>query len=316
MEKIEELSDLQQNGQIFDVKKVGSEKPLQRNATSLFPKSIDINPTAKCNLACEFCWGPNHNISDGLSTNQWKDTIQLFAQNGTNSIVFTGGEPLIRSDIGELVRFAKDQGMRVTLSTNTLLLKRRASQVLPFIDEIGVPIDGSTKENNSIMRTGNSRAFQSSVEAMDLLFTEHSKIEVTVRTVVSKVNKDDIENIGRLLENKEGKFDRWKLYQFTPVSMGLHCKDKFEISQVEFEDIAKTIINQFPKLPIIAYSSHQRVGRYVFLGPEGNIFGVDDTEGYKIVGNLNNFNEQNYQSILGHIYANDKNNTHAHFARV
>lgn len=133
---------------------------------------------------------------------------------------------------------------------------------------------------------------------------------------MSKVNKDDIKNIGKLLEGKEGQFDRWKLYQFTPVSIGSHHKDKFEISQGEFEDIAKIIIDQFPKLPIVVYPSHQRVGRYVFLGPEGNIFGVDDTEGYKIVGNLKDINEENYQSVLERIYVNDKNNTHAHSTKV
>lgn len=314
MTRIEGASDLQQDGQAFDAKKGGSEKTAsEKRKISLFPTSIDVNPTAKCNLACEFCWGPDHNIPDSLTTNQWTDAIKLFAQNGTNSIVFTGGEPLIRNDIGELVRFAKDQGMRVTLSTNTLLLKKKASQVLPFVDEVGVPLDGSTKENNSIMRVGTSRAFQSSLEAMDLLSTEYPGIEVTVRTVVSKVNKDDI---GKLLEGKGRQFDRWKLYQFTSVSIGSHHKDKFEISQGEFEDIAKMVIDQFPKLPIVAYLSHQRVGRYVFLGPEGNIFGVDDTEGYRIVGNLKDFNEENYQSILERIYVNDKNNTHAHSTKA
>lgn len=174
MTTIERVSDLQQDGQAFDTKKGGPEKTAsEKRAISLFPRSIDINPTAKCNLACEFCWGPDHNISDGLNTNQWKGAIQLFAQNGTDSIVFTGGEPLIRSDIGELIRFAKDQGMRITLSTNTILLKRKASQVLPFVDEVGVPLDGSTKENNSMMRVGNTGAFQSSLEAMDFLSKEY-----------------------------------------------------------------------------------------------------------------------------------------------
>lgn len=275
-----------------------------------FPKSIDINPTAKCNLACEFCWGPDHNIPDGLNTNQWKDAIKLFAQNGTSAIVFTGGEPLIRTDIGELVKFSKDQGMRVTLSTNTLLLKKKASQVLPFINEVGIPLDGSTKENNSIMRVGNTRAFKASLEAMDLLSTEYPEIEVTVRTVVSKVNKDDIRNIGNLLEGKEGQFDRWKLYQFAPVSIGSHHRDKFEISQEEFENIAKMLVNQFPKLPIVAYPSQQRIGRYIFLGPEGNIFGVGDNGDYFTVGNFFKMSREEIVSRVAGMIDVNRNNLH------
>lgn len=250
-----------------------------------FPRSMDINPTARCNLVCEFCWGPDRSIPDGLDTNQWKGAIELFAQNGTDSIVFTGGEPLIRKDIGELVRFAKDRGMRVTLSTNTLLLKQKASQVLPFIDEIGIPLDGSTTENNSLMRAGNSNAFQSSLDAIALLSEDYPEIEVTIRTVLSKINKDDIGNMGKLLGELKGRFDRWKLYQFAPVNTGLGNRDKFEVSQAEFERITRKTVDQFPGLPIVVYPSEQRTGRYVFLGPEGNIFGVGEDGDYFTVGN-------------------------------
>lgn len=300
MIRAEKAHDLRPDRQSVVVNEKGSEEiAVGENGAFLLPKSVDVNVTAKCNLACEFCWGPDHNISDGLNTKQWENAIQFFAQGGTDSIVFTGGEPLIRKDIGELVRFAKDQGMRVTLSTNTLLLKRKASEVLPFVDEIGIPLDGSTAENNSIMRKGNAMAFQSSIEAMGLLAAEYPGIEVTIRTVVSKVNKDNIVSMGKLLETKGGQFDRWKLYQFVPVSIGLHHKEKFEISEGEFEDVTRTVIDQFPELPIVTCPSRQRVGRYVFLGPEGSIFGVDDTgEGHRLVGNLRDIDKQNCQAVL------------------
>src|SRR5437762_732284 len=106
--------------------------------TSVFPTSIDINPTAKCNLSCSFCWGPNHTIEDGLSTADWKAVLSFFTTYGTSSVVLTGGEPLIRRDLAEIVRFAKrNLGLHLTLSTNTLLLKKKAPDVLAYVDEIG-----------------------------------------------------------------------------------------------------------------------------------------------------------------------------------
>src|SRR2546421_7250557 len=101
---------------------------VQQSDSSLFPRSVDINPTALCNLHCSFCWGPDHTLPDSLTAEDWEQVIRFFAHHGTTAIVFTGGEPLIRKDIGRLLEFAKILGMRVTLSTNTLLLQKRADQ--------------------------------------------------------------------------------------------------------------------------------------------------------------------------------------------
>lgn len=273
-----------------------------------YPRSVDANPTAKCNLACEFCWGPDHNIEDGLDTQEWKDTIKQFADNGTESIVFTGGEPLVRRDIVELLKYSKEQGLRVTLSTNTLLLKRKA-EVLKYIDEIGIPIDGSTPEKNEKMRVGNSRAFQSSLDAIDLVSGQYPNIDITVRTVLTKVNQNDIEAIGELVQKKQAKIHKWKIYQFAPVSIGAQNAEQFEMPNHVFYSIGEKLHQRFPDMPIQMYPSEQRSGRYVFLGPEGNVSGVDEKGEYKISGNLK---KQNMGLLIQGLYNQEKNTSHAH----
>ena len=141
----------------------------------IFPKSIDVNPTSKCQLQCPFCWGPNHEIPDGLSTQDWLNTIQFFAERGTDAIVFTGGEPLLRKDIVELLRFSKQMGMRVTLSTNTILLPSLAEKVLPMVDEVGIPMDGSTEQNNLLMREGKINSFQYQIDALLKVIIEKAR---------------------------------------------------------------------------------------------------------------------------------------------
>src|SRR2546421_10043014 len=142
---------------------------VQQSDSSLFPRSVDINPTALCNLHCSFCWGPNHTLPDSLTTEDWEQVIHFLASHGTTAIVFTGGEPLIRKDIHHLLAFAKRLGMRITLSTNTLLLRRRAAEILPFVDEIGIPLDGSSAVNNATMRLGNPRAFTTALDALHFI---------------------------------------------------------------------------------------------------------------------------------------------------
>ncbi|MBI1863002.1 radical SAM protein [Candidatus Microgenomates bacterium] len=277
-----------------------------------FPQAIDINPTARCNLDCSFCWGPDHNIPDGLDTEDWKRTIDFFGDHGTKAIVFTGGEPLLRHDIGELMQHSKDKNMRVTLSTNTLLLARRANAVLPYTDEIGIPMDGSTVENNIRMRLGTRKHFQTVLSSLDLLKDFNPDIEVTIRTVVSAVNEDDIEQIGEVLAEHKDAFNRWKLYQFSPVSIGAEHKDEHEISSERFGAITSAVVSKFDSLNVQIYPSEQRVGRYVFIGPEGNIFGVGDDGDYKIVGNFLSMNEEEiYDGIKG-LVSPQRNIFHGH----
>jgi MoaA/NifB/PqqE/SkfB family radical SAM enzyme len=255
-----------------------------------FPKRIDVNPTAKCNLRCTFCWGPEHNIPDGIDTQGWEKIIGFFAANGTKEIVFTGGEPLIRPDLAQLLCFAKEQGLRVTLSTNTLLLnEKRAIELLPYVDEIGVPVDGSNPQKNSLMRTSlvpelSKKHFISAMEALPLIRRLNPKIEITIRTVVSKINKNNIIEIGKLLNRQKENWDRWKLYQFTPVSIGAKNQNLHNISTSEFKIIGRLVLKTWPNSSIQIYAMDDRIGKYFFLGPEGGVFGVGNDGMYKRLG--------------------------------
>lgn len=284
----------------------------EKELSAWFPQAIDINPTAKCNLDCSFCWGPDHEIPDGLDTHDWKRTIDFFSKRGTKAVVFTGGEPLLRKDIGELMQHSKQRDLRVTLSTNTLLLARRADVVLPYTDEIGIPMDGSTVENNIRMRLGTRRHFQTVIDSLDFLKESYPDIEVTVRTVVSAQNIDDLQRIGQVLEERRDTFDRWKIYQFTPVSIGARHKDEHDISPTRFKEATASVLSRFDTLNAQTYSSDQRIGRYVFIGPEGNVFGVGDDGDYRVVGNFLTMNEGEIYQGIKTLVSPGRNNFHGH----
>jgi MoaA/NifB/PqqE/SkfB family radical SAM enzyme len=248
------------------------------------PHSIDVNPTAACNLNCSFCWGPDHSIPDGLTTTDWTAVLSYLADRGTRAVVFTGGEPLVRKDVAELLRHGTGLGMRVTLSTNALLLARRAAEVLPHIHEIGVPLDGSSAEANARMRRGSPQAFPRAIQALGLVRAQHPDIEITVRTVVSRVNASDICAIGKLLASLRPWWDRWKLYHFAPVSIGLLHEPEHEVTADRFREITGSVQLQYPDLPIVGYGREQRPGRYLFVGPDGRIFTVGHDGSYMTIG--------------------------------
>lgn len=245
------------------------------------PQTVDANLTGKCNLACNFCWGPEHAMGDVLSTDQWKAVLTQFAEKGTQSAVFTGGEPLLRRDAVELIKFSKEElGLYITLSTNGMLhgpLKR----AIPYIDEIGIPLDGSTKELNARMRLvldpflqttiGSMGHFEKALGAMEIVIENRSAVHLTVRTVVSRINYDDIEEIGELLISYQYEPNRWKLYQFTPTGFyGRESVDEHTISYNLYSEKLNTVKSLFPGLDVVGLSTEERKGRYFFVMPDGD----------------------------------------------
>src|SRR5260370_42116056 len=99
--------------------------------TTLFrsPYALIFYATHKCNLACTYCTQKEPDVfSDELSTSETLRLLRVIRRE-TDSIVFTGGEPTLRTDIEELVAAAR-RSLRfrsVMLITNGTLLDRRSS---------------------------------------------------------------------------------------------------------------------------------------------------------------------------------------------
>src|SRR5438552_2293116 len=95
-----------------------------KKSTVVRPYSAVFYATHKCNLDCSYCTQKNPEVfSEELDTAK---TIQVLhaIRRGVDTILFTGGEPLIRPDIVELVRAARRDAkfLDVVLVTNGVLL--------------------------------------------------------------------------------------------------------------------------------------------------------------------------------------------------
>lgn len=79
--------------------------------------------TNRCNLKCEHCYQDAREATDKeLSTDEAKKMIEEIARAGFKIMIFSGGEPLMRPDIYELVAHAAAQGLRPVFGTNGTLL--------------------------------------------------------------------------------------------------------------------------------------------------------------------------------------------------
>ncbi len=89
------------------------------------PLFVGISVTARCNLRCSFCFGRYYEQQvDDIALEDLLDLINHLADSGCLHINFSGGEPLLRNDISEIVRLSLDRGIITAVSTNGILIDR------------------------------------------------------------------------------------------------------------------------------------------------------------------------------------------------
>jgi MoaA/NifB/PqqE/SkfB family radical SAM enzyme len=117
--------------------------------------------TYKCNARCVFC-----NIPDGpmdvLPVSQYTPTAQtiehfdILKRLGVRLIDLTGGEPLLRKDIGALLRAAKERGFRTQMTTNCTLYPKRAQELRGLVDILNFSLCSPEAEPHNTLRRDNS----------------------------------------------------------------------------------------------------------------------------------------------------------------
>ncbi len=100
--------------------------PIVSLRTGRPPIFVDIAPTYRCQCRCVHCSAVAHADADReLTTGEIKALLDEAAAMGVLQTTFTGGEPLLRADILDLIRHAVRLGLLVRLNSNGLLLTRR-----------------------------------------------------------------------------------------------------------------------------------------------------------------------------------------------
>jgi MoaA/NifB/PqqE/SkfB family radical SAM enzyme len=111
---------------------------------------IQIHPTRRCNLRCLHCYsasGPD--ARDLLSYGTLASVIEDAGALGYRVASFSGGEPILYQRLGDLLRCAKDRGMRTTVTSNGMLLTAtRLASLAGWVDVLAISLDGIPESHN------------------------------------------------------------------------------------------------------------------------------------------------------------------------
>ncbi len=151
-------------------------------------REVIFSITNRCNLRCRMCDIPSGKIEE-LSTDQWKKAINDSSRLGAQTVVFSGGEPLLREDIFELIFFAKKNNLNACVTSNGCLIDEQAASRLSAsgANVVNISIEG-TKGTHDYLR--GSGSFDKAISALANL--RKYKIEATIASTVSRYNYEDL----------------------------------------------------------------------------------------------------------------------------
>jgi len=158
------------------------------------------NVTQACNLKCIHCYAraADQKYKEELTHDQALKLIDELADFGVPVILFSGGEPFMRTDLVDLARHTVQNGMRAVISTNGTLINRDKACELREIglSYVGVSLDGMEEVHDHFR--GKKGAFR---EAMDgIKNCKEADLKVGLRFTMNRLNVDEMPKIFDLIE--------------------------------------------------------------------------------------------------------------------
>jgi MoaA/NifB/PqqE/SkfB family radical SAM enzyme len=233
--------------------------------------TIDFHVTSECNQECPYCWGPQ-GFEEPVDTAAARTIVERVAELGIRRIVYTGGDPLLRPDIGQLIDLAKTLGLEVALSTTGDELKRDfLDSHAGSIDLISLPIDGPTEEVSS--RTKKEGHVTAVLKALGLL-ADFPNIDVKMATPVTRKNLEAVPEIVALLEARRKTIPNrffYNVFQAFPRAMGETDWEDLLVTADEFKRLKNEVSAMNPSFHI-NWLDHTTLDRlYVMIFPNGTL---------------------------------------------
>lgn len=151
--------------------------------------------TYKCPLQCPYCSNPvDFAMQKGeLTTEEWKSVLKQGREMGAVQLGFSGGEPLVRTDLEELVEYGHQLGYYTNLITSTMGLNEERLKRLKAVglDTIQVSFQAGKEQVNDFL--AGTHAYQHKVEMAKLI--KNYGFSLVFNIVITRYNIDDIEHI-------------------------------------------------------------------------------------------------------------------------
>lgn len=168
------------------------------------PVAIVWNFTNQCNLHCLHCHQDSHPSSnqEELTTSQAMKVVDNMADAGVSILTFSGGEPLVRSDLYEVAKYASDKGIFCTIATNGTLVTPEIPEKIyqAGIRSVEIGLDGVSAKTHDFLRN-TPGSFNAAIEGIKNCAEFGKFYDIAIATTLNKTNLKEISQIIDLSED-------------------------------------------------------------------------------------------------------------------
>jgi putative heme d1 biosynthesis radical SAM protein NirJ2 len=206
--------------------------------------------TNRCNLRCQHCYQDADTLDalteNELDTTEAKTLIDQIARAGFKIMIFSGGEPLLRPDIFELVTYASGKGLRPVFGTNGMFITPEVAQKLKDAGAaaMGISLDSLDPAKHNQFR-GDSQAWELAVQGMENC--RAIDLPFQIHTTIIDWNQNELLDIIDFAVEK-GAIAHQPFF-LIPVGRGKYIEDT-SIQVLENEDLLRNIMRKSTEVPI------------------------------------------------------------------
>jgi radical SAM protein with 4Fe4S-binding SPASM domain len=199
--------------------------------------------TKGCNLRCIHCRASATELSspNDLETKRALGIIDQIAEDANPILVLSGGEPLYRSDIFQLARYATDKGLRVALATNgTLVTKDVARMIVDAgVKRVSISLDGADALTHDAFR-GIPGAFDAAVYGLRNL--KALGMSVQINMTIARHNARQLPQVLEMAKTLGA--DALHTFLLVPVGCGVDIAAEQMVAPEEYEEMLNWFYDQ------------------------------------------------------------------------
>ena len=278
--------------------------------------NLNIFVSNKCFIYCKGCY--SYSREEKCMSVLPAETICSFLEYaydyGIKKVTLCGGDPLIRPDIIALVKRIKEIGFEISIDTigtplirdvnvgNNIIKQINIQEISKYVDEFGIPIDGSTSEIFRLFRPTTNDILEEQMAICDVL--NNNKAKTCINTVAHKGNLNDAKSMAKLINKLDGVY-KWQIFQFAPLGkFGFLNRNLFEISEDQFDIFKKEVLEEIKdSKKIVEFKKcKDRVKHYMLIDNSGNAWvpeferiitnqAIENNSKRLVIGNINNEND-------------------------
>ncbi len=211
--------------------------PAAKTSERFVPLVMSWNVTRECNMKCSHCYinATKDRLNNELTTQEAKNLMDQIYQVSAPLLILSGGEPLLRPDIFELISYGSKIGLKMGLGSNGSLIDESVARKLKKagIATVSVSLDSNIAAQHDEFR-GVAGAWEKAVQACKAL--RKNNVLVQVNATLTQQNYNQIDDIMSLAENIG--VENFHLFFLVPTGRGTKLTD---ISPEKYEEmITKT----------------------------------------------------------------------------